>query len=314
MKIFIKTAATDTKNTTDGYGSAKYNIQESLKALGHEVPETNDNIDVQLNFARPPLFVLKNEAYNIGYAPWESLELPKDWKKNADKCDEMWTTSDFCANIYDAAGIKNVKVFQHGIEKIWTPVKREKSEVLKFLHVGLPEGRKGGIEVLSSFIDIFGGNPNYHLTLKAYPGVTFDMNRIPPNVTIISKTITKEELVELHHQNDVMVYPSFGEGFGLIPLQALATGMPTISTSAWAPYRKYIGPLSLSSSPTPTRWEEKHPGTMLQPSLPHLGHLMTDVAYNFEEYSDYYYNQAEQILDEYDWVRLTEDAFKHIVK
>lgn len=314
MKIFVKTAATDTKNTTDGYGSAKYNIQRSLESLGHTVPETNDDIDIQLNFARPTLFYPKKDAYNIGYTPWESLEIPASWKEGIDKCDEMWTTSDFCANIFDQAGFKNLKVFHHGVEKIWTPVKREKTDVIKFLHIGLPEGRKGGLEVLGAFIDIFGNNPKYSLTLKAYEGVSFDMSRIPTNVTVISKTITKEELVQLHHDHDIMVYPSYGEGFGLIPLQALATGMPTISTSAWAPYRKYIGPLSMKSSPVKTGWEEKHPGTMLQPSIAHLGSLMTEAAYNFEAYSDHYYNQAEQLREEYDWAKLTEEAFKNVVK
>ncbi len=52
----------------------------------------------------------------------------------------------------------------------------------------------------------------------------------------------------MYHQHDVMIYPTYGEGFGFIPFQALATGMPVISTHEWADYKKYLGPLKLNST------------------------------------------------------------------
>jgi len=57
-----------------------------------------------------------------------------------------------------------------------------------------------------------------------------------------------ENLVNLYHTHHCLVYPTWGEGFGFIPLQGLASGMPTITTYPWANYEKYIGPLKLKST------------------------------------------------------------------
>ena len=46
------------------------------------------------------------------------------------------------------------------------------------------------------------------------------------------------------------MYPTWGEGFGFIPLQGLASGMPVISTYDWSHYVDYMGPLKLKSKLT----------------------------------------------------------------
>jgi glycosyltransferase involved in cell wall biosynthesis len=54
-----------------------------------------------------------------------------------------------------------------------------------------------------------------------------------------------EELVNLYHRHHVLIYPTWGEGFGFIPAQALASGMPVITTYPWAEYKEFIGPLKI---------------------------------------------------------------------
>lgn len=48
------------------------------------------------------------------------------------------------------------------------------------------------------------------------------------NVRIITETMRRDELVDWLHSGDVLIYLSGGEGFGLIPLEAMATGLPVI--------------------------------------------------------------------------------------
>jgi len=311
----------------NGYGYAGLNIVESLKTLGHEVPYSYPKAPVQLNFAQPEHFKLHRSQYQISYTPWESTVVPKRWLETMNLCDEVWTTSDWCANVFEDNGLKNVKVYPHGIADIWKPKRRLESEKIKFLHIGEPAPRKAGQMVVDTFIDLFRDDPRYSLTIKCYNDNTtrvfnnyIDKNiigrpdEIYKNIKIITTDMTDEELVQLYYDHDVLVYPSYGEGFGFIPLQALATGMPTICTYEWAHYNKFLGPLSLKSKLIDSPWPFPHEGKMLEPDVMHLRSLMLEVANNFNAYSGYYFAQSTKIHKEYNWLQLTENSFEHIFK
>ena len=98
------------------------------------------------------------------------------------------------------------------------------------------------------------------------------------NVRHIKENLTLEHLISLFHYHDILIYPSEGEGFGLIPLQALATGMPVI--------------------------------------LPHLDSmvdLMKNAAENFELQSDIFYNQIPEIVKDYSWQHRTNMAMDSLI-
>lgn len=326
MKISISTPITNLRNK-NGYGYATKYIVESLKQLGHDTPFQDPKSPVQLNFSQPEHFKLHKNQYQISYTPWESTELPKDWIPFMKACDEIWTTSDWCANIFEDAGLKNIKVFPHGIDPIWKPRRRNDDGVIKFLHIGEPAPRKGGQMVVDAFAHLFGDNPNYSLTVKAYMHNTtriynnyIDKNilgspdQMYKNITINAKVLNDEELLQLHYDHDVLIYPSYGEGFGFIPLQALATGMPVICTAAWANYKNYLGPLALKSNLIDSPWQHPHLGKVFEPDYKHMVELMRDVAFNFKAYSGYYFAQSTKIVEEYNWLQLTNKAFDPIFK
>jgi glycosyltransferase involved in cell wall biosynthesis len=326
MKISFFTPTINLKNS-NGYGYAGLNIVESLKTLGHDVPYADPKSPVQLNFAQPEHYKMHRGQYQIGYTPWESTVVPERWKEMINATDEMWTTSDWCAQIFEDNGYKNIKVYPHGIQDIWTPKKREDDGVIKFLHVGEPAPRKAGQMVVDAFGHLFGNNPNYSLTIKAYHNNTtriynniIDRNivglpqNVYSNIKVITEELTDSQLVRLYHDHDVLVYPSYGEGFGFIPLQALATGMPTICTYDWAHYKKYLGPLALKSELVDSPWPFPHEGKVFEPNYKHLLELMRDVSHNFKAYSGYYFAQSTKIHEEYNWLQLTNNSFKHIFK
>ena len=125
-------------------------------------------------------------------------------------------------------------------------------------------------------------------------------------------------LVNLFHSHHVLVYPSWGEGFGFIPLQGLATGMPVITTFDWAHYKNYVGPLKLKSKLSDERLPksvgDEYIGKMYKPDRLHLEDQMVEAAVNFKAYSGYYYAQSTRIHEEYNWDQLTNKAFDHLVK
>lgn len=329
MRISFYTVKSNLK-TDNGYGYAGNSVRNSLQNLGHEVSFHDESADFQMNFCQPTLYSNFANQYSIGYTPWESSSLPKGWLKGFDSVDEVWTTSQKCKEWYEAAGVtKPLYVYEHGIEDVWEPKQRKSKDVVKFLHLGEPAPRKGGQIAFEAFKKAFGAQDDVHLTIKAHGHSTIRAyastfhrggprsilglpHEVYKNVTLVDDTLSLEELVGLYHSHHALVYPSWGEGFGLIPLQALATGMPTICTGSWAPYERFLGDLSLNSREVSSKWPDIHPGMMSEPDVDHLVELYRYTYNNYESLSKKFFDNAETVHSEYNWDRLTESAFRHL--
>lgn len=318
-------------NPATGFGYAGKNIVKSLNNLGHSVSFANPKSTIQLNFTQPHHFKLHRGQYQIGYTPWESTSMRSDWVERFNACDEVWATSNWCAQVFKDNGItKPIYVYPHGIENIWKPRRRvvREGQPLKFLHIGEPSPRKDGQLVVDTFIKLFGGNPNYHLTIKAHK---FNTTRVYDkykqfmspelaysNITLITDELEETNLVALYYSHHVLLYPTWGEGFGFIPLQGLATGMPVISTYDWSHYMDYMGPLKLKSKLTdetlPKSVGDEYIGKMFKPDGKHLEELMREVSIDYKGYFGYYFAQADKIHKDYNWDQLTKKAFEHLVE
>jgi len=314
-------------NKSVGYGHAAQMIVDSLIKLGYQVPFQTPKAPVQLNFSQPNLFKLHKNQYQIGYMPWESTKLRDDWAETLKLCDEVWTTSTWCKEVFETNGIKDVKVFPHGIEDIWKPRKRIKGDVIKFLHIGEPAPRKAGQMTVDAFVELFANDPRYSLTIKAYNNNTTRIynnyidkeiiglpQNVYSNINVITDDYDESKMLQLYYDHDVLVYPSYGEGFGFIPLQALATGMPVISTFQWAEYSDFLGPLKLKSKLIESPWPFVHPGKVFEPNYKHLVERMKEFTLDQEKYNEYYFNQSTKVHETYNWLQLTKNAFEHIYK
>lgn len=329
MRVSFYTVRSNLK-TDNGYGYAGHNIRGSLEKLGHTVNFHDEHADVQLDFCQPPLYSHFPNQYKIGYTPWESSALPEGWLDGFNSVDEVWTTSQKCKEWYENAGIlRPIHVFEHGIEQIWAKKHRNPQKIVKFLHIGEPAPRKGGQMALEAFRFAFGNQNDVHLTIKANGSnstrvyaSTFHRggprsilglpHQVYQNVTVLEDSLSLSELVGLYHSHHALVYPSWGEGFGLIPLQGLATGMPTICTGAWAPYERFLGDLNLNSRLADSKWSDIHPGKMYEPSMDHLVELYRYTYENYEELSKKFYDNSDRVHSEYNWDTLTQNAFEHL--
>lgn len=324
MKISFATDYSNL-NLNNGYGYAGFQIIQALQRLGHTVPFRDAAAPVELWFCQPEYWEWSGNQYRIGYIPWESTELPYGWLENMQEADEIWTPSPWCKEVFESHDVRNVKVYQHGIDDLWTPYRRKgRNGTIRFLHVGEPAPRKHGQLTFETFRQVFGNRTDVHLTIKAhnfstirdydmYGSIRTRMSNIS-NVTVLPNDVSQEEMKTIYWSHDVLIYPSAGEGFGFIPLQALATGMPVICTEAWAPYSEYLGPLALGSSLVDSPWPNMHPGKMYKPDREHLAALMKNVVTDFEMYSRWYYGNAERVTAAYDWTKRTEEAFADVVK
>ena len=327
MRISLNSAV-EIDYTEVGYGHAANQMYRSLLQLGHQVILENDTAPIQFHWKQPHLLGFPNiRLHNILYFPWESTKLKKGWLEvcESNKVDEIWTTSDWCKNIFIENGItKPIKVYPHGITSAWSPRKRRRNGPVKFLIVDAEANRKGWQEAFDAFRAVFKDDPRKAtLTIKTRQRCMarwFDQNnrvRSPaelPNVNINISRLSNDEMVQLYQDHDVMINPSYGEGFGFIPFQMLATGGITITTAAWAHYRDYLGDMKLRSKYVHTKWEGEHPGDVCQPDQQHLEELIRLAYDDFDNQADYFFKNSFKLHEEYDWLNLTKTAFEDLKK
>lgn len=300
----------------NGYGSATENIVNSLRKLGHRVSSNDPEAEVHFHFDQPQHYRAPREGmYQIIYHPWESTLLKRGWPEIMNACDEVWTPSPLIAEWYQKySGItRPVYVFEHGVNSIWAPKERKIDDKFKFLHVGGEASRKGMAETLKAFRLAFPTETDVQLTMKVnsmgwnLPGFN--------KVEVINYRMSPVELVELYHNHHAFVYPSYGEGFGLTPLEAMATGMPTITVPGWAPYKNYLDPkLSIGSKMVRTPWLRVHPGMMLKPSIDDTVDAMRYAYEHYDEVHTTAQTTVPALVARYDWDKLTQNAFEELAK
>jgi glycosyltransferase involved in cell wall biosynthesis len=303
-----------------GYGVISREIVTSLQRLGYEVPFRDPTAPVWLNIGQPYHWMWAPKVYRVGLVAWESNKIPDNWKEPMRWANEIWTPSPVIAQWYADQGFP-AKVYEHGVDsKLWRPKRRERKGPIRFLHMGEPAPRKGGQLVYDAFRELYGNSQEATLTIKAHGHSTVRGRAGHPwkditNVKVITDEYTDEQMVELVRRHDVLVYPSYGEGFGLIPLQAMVTGMPTICTEAWASYKNFILPeLRLASNLGESPWQFMHPGQVFFPDDADLRTKMTTAVDKFDDLADRAYNLVPFIQKRYDWDRLTRQAFAPLVQ
>lgn len=298
-------------NSANGYGYATQCMLKSLDNLGYQVSPNDASADVEIWFDQPHNWKFSPGTYKIGYHPWESTQLLPGWAEIMNQCDEIWTPSPLIAEWYKTyAGVTvPVYVYEHGVEHDWKPVKRQPEHTIKFLHVGGEATRKGGWDTVRAFRRAFPGRDDVSLTMKM---VDSSWNQIPSlgRVNYINEKYSFEQMLDLYYYHDIFVYPSYGEGFGLNPLQAIATGMPTITVPGWAPYRKFLDPnLNISHKLVTSNWPKIHPGKVMRPSQDDLIDNMRYAADNYSEVRDLACINAFEVHKAYDWDEKTQEVF-----
>lgn len=288
----------------DGFGVAGRSIYDSLERIGHEI---DPDSELQLVFTHPNNFVFEGE-YSIGYFPWESTEPKPGWKRIMRRMDEIWVTSPVMVDYVREWGFEPF-VYQHGVNADWTPRKRTVTDdgKIKFIHQGLEALRKGGRDTLSAFGAAFQGRDDVSLTMKSSArGMEFNFGKVSTETRLLDS----RELLDMYYEHQVMIAPSYGEGFGLPALDALGSGMPTIMTKGVFPHEPYADPnLLINSTMVDSLWTEHHPGKVWQPDHDHLVDILRYTADNFEEVSHTAWKNSWKVHEEATWDVRTKKAF-----
>ena len=219
--------------------------------------------------------------------------------------DEIWTANYLGKKAMVNAGLPGDKVFvyEHGVDsKIYRPKLRGTKNIIKFLHIDAGAGRKRADLSVKAFKKLYANNEKYSLTLKFY-GKEKRLEVIDKNIFAIYGNFSENDMNNLFQDHDILLHPSEGEGFGLVPLEAMATGMPVISTAGWCSYSSFLNKNIIKSKigPSKTDWGYPKFGNAENPDLDSLIHLMENNVENIEEYSGLFFNQSQKIAEKYNW-------------
>jgi len=230
--------ATVSQGGKDGYSIASGIILEELQAKGINISTSNLGQKIALLFHNPYSITRLEAPYRILYTMFESDKIPNDWKSYLKEADKILVPSKWCAQVFAKAGIMaevvplgyNDKIFKYKPRIN----KRKMRQDFIFLHYNAFNIRKGFTEVFKAFVKAFNKDEPVKMIFKT----TLDYIPLPitkseyPNIEIVRGKISETELLNICYQSDCFVYPSRGEGFGLTPLEAMATGMPAIVPNA----------------------------------------------------------------------------------
>lgn len=212
MKISL-TIPDEFKITNHGYGVMSQQVVLSLQRLGHSVPFQDPTAPVELAIGQPYHWNWSSRnSYKIGYVAWESSTIPDRWWPGLRTADEIWTPSPLIKKWFEKEGLKDVRVYEHGVDaKVWERKRRRATGPVKFLHIGEPAPRKGGQMVYDAFKEIFTPE-EATLTFKAHGMSTVrgENNAHPfiesSNVKVIKDEYPEEVLVHLFRSHHVLAF------------------------------------------------------------------------------------------------------------
>lgn len=161
------------------------------------------------------------------YTMWETTELPEKYYRYLETYDQVIVPCEHNRELFSKYA-PNVSVVPLGVNvDYWKPTPRPANSRFRF-HAGGSMWLRKGLDVVVEAFEKAGVDAELHIKV---PMKRFVPNREwPSNIIIHTGWMSKQEQFDWFNQADCFIAASRGEGFGLMPLQAMAMGIPTIVT------------------------------------------------------------------------------------
>jgi glycosyltransferase involved in cell wall biosynthesis len=186
------------------------------------------------------------QGTNIQWIVFESNRIPQTIRPAVWCADQVWVPSEWGRSVLVANGLAahKIKVIPEGVDvarfhahgrRPWTLARP-----FRFLTVGKYEQRKGIDETLEAFAQVHGNRPDLELIIKSNYFTDHERKHQTlqqkiaslglTNVTVLWGEMSAGELADLYRACDTFVLPTRAEGWGLPLIEAVAAGLPVITT------------------------------------------------------------------------------------
>lgn len=160
--------------------------------------------------------------------------------KNLAQSDMIICPSEFAATAFREAPLDiPIRIAFFGVDpEEFAFTERSWGGTLKFLHAGVTQFRKGSWLVPEAFAMAFSEDDDVQLMMAAprsSPMYTRLKSEYGKQKNIIFHMNREDSALSLYRRNHIYVSPHLSEGFGLMPVEAMATGMPCIMSRCSAP-------------------------------------------------------------------------------
>jgi len=186
----------------------------------------------------------------IKWGIFETDSLPDDYISYLKRSHLIWVPSHWAKTVLISHGLNGdqIHVVNEGVNPgIYHPYCRSnspESSIFRFFMCGKKETRKGFDELLEGFRIAYGGDETTELHLKAdyfwggqakAEAKQGELSRQIDglglrNVVPVSGALSTSDMALLYNNYDAMIFPSRAEGWGLPLIEAIACGLPVIST------------------------------------------------------------------------------------
>ena len=243
-----------------GYGRIGAYIPSVLAQAGAQlVDRTKDGWDLKILIGTLDTWFLDRfQPDLVFHTMWEADPLPDNWFPWINRCGAVWVPTTWVKEMMERSGVtRPIMVSGYGVDQTsshYVEREREPDDPYTFLSwARMLVDRKKTLTAVQAFCEA--NLPNSRLLIKhnvmvgrddgIEPWATLfpaartqqfvgtyedaDGNEQPiENVTIISGNLSESQLLKLMQLSDAFVYPSGNEGFGLMVMEAMASGLPCI--------------------------------------------------------------------------------------
>jgi len=224
---------------------------KNLMTLASPCPRVTTLYDLTI-LARPDLYPALDVTYWRHVEPW--------LLRRASRVIAISETTARDLEAHYGIGTPQVCVVYPGIDPVFTPVGGPDTETLRryglepgyALHVGSISRKKNLLPLVKAVESLNSRHQHLKLALvgrvydKSYDGALFEYIRSRGLESVVRLTgpVPQVDLPDLYRGAGVFVFPSVHEGFGLVPVEAMACGVPVVSSAGGA-LREVLGGAAL---------------------------------------------------------------------
>jgi len=221
-----------------GYDTSSFILFDELAKQCPEIIRITDNAHSSRYYLHDIYNAIDSGKFyktfeNEGGGYLKSKKVANFYKEELLKAQYHFVASTFSKNaaVYTGVSPDKIYTFPYGVDpKFSKSLNKNYNGALNVLFVGEVNQRKGIYQILLAAKQINRSDINFNIVGRGSQVCASFYDEYKPYVNILGH-VSFEELLNLYATSHIFVFPTMGEGFGLVILEALSAGLPVICSN-----------------------------------------------------------------------------------